>query len=315
MRLLLFFVATFCGLSACVVNVASDRATEADRIWLLPTQPPYPADNAPNPVRLELGKMLFFDLRLSGDGKSSCATCHVPTLGWSDGLPKAKGFHGQALARATPTMINLGYNTIQQWDGRKRTLEDQAMGPMEAKGVMNMNIPQLLTFLNANATYKKKFAEAYPGEKIDSASVSKAISAYERSIISNNSPFDSWLRGNSRAMTVEQVKGFRLFTDPAKGNCAACHQAPNFTDNGFHNLGLASWGDEKPDMGRFPFKKVPLMKGAFKTPTLREIDQTAPYFHDGSAKTLTDVIDHYVKGGVVKTNLSPSLKPLNLTQS
>lgn len=302
--------------SSCVsVNTASESGpTDNDRAWLLPAQSPYPESNAPTAARLELGKMLFFDPRLSGDGNMSCASCHIPSFGWSDGLPKAKGFHSQVLLRNTPTIINTGYNSVQMWDGRKKTLEDQVMGPMETKTIMNMDVPKLFKWLNEDEMYRQKFEKAYPGEKIDSATLSKAIAVYERSIVSNNSPFDRWLRGDKQAMTPQQVKGFRLFTNSDKGNCSACHQAPNFTDNGFHNLGLASWGSEKPDVGRFAQKPVPLMKGAFKTPTLRDVDQTAPYFHDGSAKTLMEVVEHYSKGGVVTTNLSPNMKPLNLSR-
>jgi len=188
------------------------------------------------------------------------------------------------------------------------------MGPMEATVEMNMDTAKLFKWLNANEGYKQLFAKAYPGEAIDANTVSKAIATYERTAaISNNSPFDRWVKGDKKAMTAQQVKGFELFT--GKANCAACHSAPNFTDNGFHNLGLASWGVTDPDMGRYAHKPVKTMKGAFKTPTLRDIERTSPYFHDGSAATLTDVVEHYNKGGVVKTNLSPSMKELNLTQT
>jgi len=142
--------------------------------------------------------------------------------------------------------------------------------------------------------------------------VSKAIASFERTAISRNSPFDKWVKGDAKAMTAQQVKGFEVFA--GKGNCMACHSGANFTDNGFHNLGLASWGAAEPDMGRYAIKPVNAMKGAFKTPTLRDIARTAPYFHDGSAQTLMDVVEHYDTGGTVKTNLSPNMKPLNLTQ-
>jgi cytochrome c peroxidase len=132
-------------------------------------------------------------------------------------------------------------------------------------------------------------------------------------VISKNSPFDKWVKGDAKAMTDSQVNGFKLFTGKAK--CVDCHMAPNFTDNGFHNLGLASFGDKTPDMGRYMQKPIGLLKGAFKTPTLRDIARTAPYFHDGSAKTLMDVVDHYAQGGVVKTRLSPNMpRKLDLTK-
>ena len=315
----LLLVGAVFTMSACALNSLNGAEkgmtpTEADRAWLLPAQPSFPPNNAPTEARIQLGKALFFDPRLSKDKSMSCATCHSPMMGWSDGLPTAKNVHGKFVARATPTMVNLGYNKILQWDGKKNTLEDQAVGPMTSPTVMSIDGPELIKFLNESKGYKELFAKAYPGEKIDNGTLAKAVAAYERTIISSNSPFDRWIKGDSKAMTAQQIKGFRLFSDPAKGNCTACHQAPNFTDNGFHNLGLASYGVDKPDMGRYVIKPLPSMKGAFKTPTLREIDQTAPYFHDGSAKTLMDVVDHYVKGGVTKKDVSPNIKPLTLNQ-
>jgi len=279
--------------------------------WLLPAKAPYPADSAPNPERIALGQTLFFDPRLSGDGNMSCATCHNPALGWADGLPTARGVKSAVLGRASPTVFNTGFNSIQMWDGRKKSLEDQAMGPMEANVEMNMDIGKLFTWLNANAGYRALFAKAYPGEAIDAVTVSKAIATYERTAISNNSAFDRWAKGDAKAMTPQQVSGFKLFI--GKANCGTCHSGPNFTDNGFHNIGLASWGVAEPDVGRYAHKPIKLMKGAFKTPTVREADRTAPFFHDGSAKTLMEVVEHYDKGGVVTTNLSPSMKPLSLT--
>lgn len=132
-------------------------------------------------------------------------------------------------------------------------------------------------------------------------------------IVSRDSPFDRWVAGDATALTPQQVQGFGVFIDPKKGNCSVCHSGANFTDNGFHNLGLASWGEKDPDMGRFTQKPIARMKGAFKTPTVREAARTAPYFHDGSAATLAAVVEHYAKGGVVKDNLSPNMKSLDLS--
>jgi cytochrome c peroxidase len=147
---------------------------------------------------------------------------------------------------------------------------------------------------------------------IDADAVSKAIASFERTALSTNSPFDRWVKGEAKAMNAQQVNGFRVFV--GKGNCAICHAAPNFTDDGFHNLGLASHGKPEPDMGRYAVKPVASMKGAFKTPTLRDIDRSGPYFHDGSATTLMEVVEHYDRGGTTRTDLSPNMKPLDLTQ-
>lgn len=281
--------------------------------WLLPDETPYPDGNKPNAARIALGKMLFFDTRLSGDSNMSCATCHNPLYGWADGLETGKGFKSKILDRASPVVINTGYNSIQMWDGRKKTLEDQAMGPMEASAEMNMNIPKLFKFLNESEGYKAAFAKAYPGEKIDAHTLSKGMASFERTIISNNSPFDQWVKGDAKAMTEQQIKGFQLFV--GKANCVACHSAPNFTDDGFHNIGLASFGEKNPDIGRFSERPLKLMMGAFKTPTLRDISYSAPYFHDGSSHALSDVVEHYAKGGEVKTNLSPSMEKIELTNA
>lgn len=283
------------------------------REWRLPKIVPYPKDNKPTKARISLGKMLFFDPRLSGDGNMSCASCHNPVLGWSDGLPTAKGFKSKVLGRASPTIINTGFNRIQMWDGRKKSLEDQAMGPMEATVEMNMDTEKLFNWLNENDAYKNAFQRAYPNKPINADTVSKAIASYERTVVSRNSRFDRWIHGNKKAMTRQEIRGFKLFV--GRAGCADCHSAPNFTDDGFHNIGLASFGESEPDMGRYAQKPLKLMKGAFKTPTLREITRTAPYFHDGSAKTLEEVIQHYSDGGVVKTNLSPNMKKIELCGS
>jgi cytochrome c peroxidase len=293
-------------------DLVFEAGHESLQDWLLPDKPPYPEDNEPTAERVELGKMLFFDPRIGGDGNMSCASCHNPLLGWSDALPTAKGFKSQVLGRATPVVTNTAYNSLQMWDGRKKTLEDQAIGPMEASVEMQTDFTELLKLLNHTDAYADAFEKAYPGEGVNKTTVAKAIASFERTIISNNSPFDQWVKGDASALTEEEVEGFKLFINPDKGNCAVCHSAPNFTDNGFHNVGLSSWGIENPDMGRYAERPINLMKGAFKTPTLRDITLSAPYFHDGSSATLDEVMDHYIKGGEVKTNLSPNMKELNL---
>lgn len=282
--------------------------------WLLPDTVPQPANNNLTPARIELGKMLFFDPRLSGDGNMSCASCHNPLFGWSDGLPTARGNKSKVLDRASPVVTNSAYNSVQMWDGRKKSLEDQAMGPMEATVEMNMDIGGLFKWLKSNKGYQIAFEKAYAGEGINQDTVSRAISSFERTIVSNNSPFDQWIKGDTNAMTSQQVNGFRIFLDQKRGNCAVCHDAPNFVDNGFHNLGLASYGKEKPDLGRFSQLPLPSMKGAFKTPTLRDISLSAPYFHDGSAATLMDAVQHYADHGYVEGNISPEVEKINLSK-
>jgi len=282
--------------------------------WRMPAHVPHPADNEPTPVRVELGKMLFFDSRLSRDGTVSCASCHNPMYGWSDGQPTARGFHGIVLGRASPSVYNTAYNTIQMWDGRAKTLEDQAMGPLKESKEMYADFERLFAWLNGNAGYRQAFERAYPGEGVNEKTASKAIASFERTIAGGDSRFDRWLAGDGAALTLQEQRGFVVFLSKDKGNCAACHTAPNFTDNGFHNVGLTSYGAANPDLGRYNQRALPALKGAFKTPSLRNIEATAPYFHDGSAATLMQVVEHYERGGDVKTNLSPDMKQLALTK-
>lgn len=281
--------------------------------WLMPAVP-YPEGNEPTEVRVELGKKLFFDPRLSKDGNMSCATCHSPLLGWSDGLQTAKGFKSKVLGRASPTIVNTAYQSLQMWDGRKKSLEDQALGPMNAADEMNMGVESALEAIAAFEEYRALFEEAYPGQGINGDSLAAAIASFERTVTSTDSRFDRWVRGDSKALSEQEVRGFKVFNDPDKGNCAVCHSAPNFTDNGFHNIGVASYASENPDMGRHAIIPINALKGAFKTPTLRESVHTAPYFHDGSALTLEEVVDHYIKGGEVKADLSPNMKPLDIDE-
>lgn len=287
---------------------------ESLKKWLLPEHPPFQKDNFPSSDRVALGKKLFFDPRISGDGTMSCASCHNPLLGWSDGLPTGAGFKGKVLGRASPTIINSAYNFLQMWDGRAKNLEEQATGPLEADVEMNADLTEVVAFLKSNEGYSALFTRAYKGEGINKVTLSKAIASFERTVVSRNSRFDQWVRGDLKAMSKQEIDGFKFFTDSNKGNCEVCHGAPNFTDNGFHNIGLKQFATSSSDAGRHALRPLNLMKGAFKTPTLRDINLTAPYFHDGSAKDLHAVMAHYELGGEVKTNLSPSMKPLKLSK-
>ena len=278
--------------------------------YLRPAQAPAPADNQVTPERVELGKALFFDPRLSGSNWISCATCHNPALGWSDGLATGFGHGMNKLGRATPTILNTAFNPIQMWDGRKSTLEDQALGPIGADVEMNQPLPELIQKLTKIDGYRKLFKAAYPNEQISEATVAKAIASFERTVISTESPFDRWRMGDQSAVSDQVKRGFAVFE--GKGNCAVCHSGFNFTDNGFHNIGVKDPAGTE-DLGRFAQRKLPSMKGAFKTPTLRDIALTAPYMRNGMYNTLEEVVDHYDRGGDTKDNLSANVKPLNLT--
>ena len=286
--------------------------TAEDRVWEL-GEPSAPAENQPNRARVELGRALFFDPRLSGNGTVSCASCHNPGLGWSDGLPTGVGINGTVLGRATPTIVNTAYNTQFMWDGRKKSLEDQALGPMKTPEEMKTDFGAALELLKRMQGYQVMFKAAYPGEPIAEETIAKAIASFERTVVSNDSRFDLWVAGDRSAISMREWRGYQVFMDSAKGNCVACHRAPNFTDNGYHNIGIAH-APGKEDLGRYKIRPAAVLKGAFKTPTLRDIELTAPYFHNGSAATLEDVVEHYARGGDDQSNLSADMHKLSLTE-
>jgi cytochrome c peroxidase len=278
--------------------------------WVVPERAPAPADNIPNATRVELGRLLFFDPRLSAKSNMSCASCHNPALGWADGLPRAFGYDMKPLDRATPTIVNAALNGIQMWDGRKPTLEDQALGPLLSAGEQNLTAEQLEDRIRSIKGYLPLFERAYPGEGVTTTAIAKAIASFERTILSTDSPFDRWQRGDQRAVSDSVKRGFAVFT--GKARCGLCHQGSNFSDDGFHNIGLKNNG-EPDDLGRYGQRKVAVLKGAFKTPTLRDIELTAPYMHNGLYRTLEEVIDHYDRGGDVTENLDRNIQPLELT--
>jgi len=277
--------------------------------YLRPDTVPAPADNKVTPERVELGRALFFDPRLSGSNWISCATCHNPALGWSDGLPTAIGHGMKVLGRATPTILNTAYQRKQMWDGRFRSLEEQALGPIQAPGEMaGGDIKEVAAEIQSIPGYVAMFDKAYPGAGINKDTIAKAIASYERTVVSTEAPFDRWIKGDKNAISASAKRGFDLFE--GKANCNACHMGFDFMDDGFHNIGLKG----NQDVGRFAKLPLPLMKGAFKTPTLRDVTLTAPYMHNGMYRTLEEVVAHYNRGGDVKANLDPNMKPLNLSK-
>lgn len=314
------------GGDSAVVSVGGESLTlrpghPSLQRWLMPHEIPAPANNTMTPDRVKLGEMLFFDARLSMHGQTSCAMCHLPERGFADGLPTSVRFLGEKMARNSPGLVNVAYNPWHMWDGRNATLEQQALSSQSPTGSLNagaaelgIDEPQLgIERIKRNPAYVHAFAKAYPNEPIDKHTVAKAIASFERSLVSRDSPFDRWVRGDARAMTPSQVNGFRVFLDASKGNCVPCHSSPNFTDNSFHNLGLKQFAQPDADPGRFGQRTLASMRGAFRTPTLRDVELTPPYFHDGSASTLLDVVEHYARGGDVRTNLSPLIRPLALS--
>ncbi len=272
------------------------------------------ADKPITPEKAELGRVLYFDKRLSFDDTISCASCHAPNLGWSDEGPTSVGIKGQKGGRNAPVVLNTLFVSPQFWDGRAPDLEAQAKGPIT--NPIEMGMPEhalAVKKISAIKGYEPLFKAAFGSKAITIDSIADAIAAFERTVVSGNSPYDQWKAGNETAMSEAAVRGEKLFGTKAK--CTACHVGAAFSDNAFHNLGVGCDGAVCKDMGRFVVSKQEQDKGAFKTPTLRNIAQSAPYMHDGSEKTLKDVVQLYNRGGNANTWHSPLIKPLKLTDA
>jgi len=266
----------------------------------------YPDDEAPSAREVELGKTLFFDPRLSLNEKQSCATCHNPDLGFGEGLETGIGTMGGGLGRNTPHIYNLAWNVSFFWDGRAGSLEEQALGPIQAAGEMNLPLEKLLPRLKGVKYYQDTFNAVY-GDGITAQNVGRAIAAFERTLNAINTPFDKYLAGDKTAMGPAAVRGLALFE--GKANCTKCHDGANLTDNSYHNIGIK--GDDK---GRAGINGEASMTGAFKTPGLRNVVFTAPYMHDGSEASLESVVKFYNRGGDQKKGRSDIIKPLDLTK-
>jgi cytochrome c peroxidase len=270
----------------------------------------WPSDNPYSPQKAYLGRLLYFDTRLSADGTVSCGTCHKPNLAFTDGAPVSTGIRGQKGTRNSPTVLNRAYSLAQFWDGRALTLEAQVLGPMANPIEMGNTHAAVVKTLKSVSGYRALFNRVFGSDDITVDRVAKAIATFERTIQSGNAPYDRYKAGNQSAMTPSQIRGMKVFFDKAK--CDQCHEGLNFTSNSYANLGIGM-DKPKPDLGRYVVTKDPKDWGVFKTPTLREIERTAPYMHDGSLKTLEEVVDFYDKGGRPNKNLDDKIKKLNLT--
>lgn len=269
----------------------------------------HPPNNPPSPAKIALGKQLYFDPRLSLDNTISCASCHDPKKGWSNGEAVATGVGGLKGGRSAPTIINAAYSRLQFWDGRAPDLEAQALGPIQNPIEMTMTLEQVVERLNKIEGYRKQFQDVF-GADVTSEGIALAIAAYERTVLSGDAPYDRFKAGDATALSESAQRGLKLFT--GKAHCSACHSGPNFSDSAFHNVGVSIHADS-PDVGRFAISHLEGDRGAFKTPTLREIARTAPYMHDGSLATLEDVVAYYDKGGTPNPQLDEEIFPLKLT--
>jgi cytochrome c peroxidase len=272
-----------------------------------------PPNNPQTSLKILLGKQLYFDTRLSKDNTISCATCHNPSMGWSDAGPTSTGISGQKGGRRSPPVSNAAYSPLQFWDGRAATLEDQAVGPIANPIEMGNTHDVMIRTVEDIPGYMEEFKKVFGTSVITLNMVAEAIAAYERTVVTTDSPFDRYVRGDDQALTNLEKKGLEIFN--GKGHCTLCHWGPYFSDGRFHNLGVTPTDPAKPDEGRFVITNNPNDKGAFKTPTIRDVGLRAPYMHNGSENSLEDGIDLYDKGGRIKDpNLDPLIVPLGLTK-
>ncbi len=288
--------------------------------WLHAADPPlglppvrHPDDNPPNEAKIALGKQLYFDKRLSRDMTISCATCHDPAKGWSNGTPVSLGVGGGKGGRNSPTVLNTAYGYFQFWDGRAGSLEEQALGPIANPVEMAMTLEEVVDRLNKIKGYRTQFQSVF-GTDVTEEGIAKAIAAYERTVLTGDAPYDRFVNGDKDALSEAAQRGRELFF--GKAHCSACHSGPNFTDNAFHNIGVGYDVETgtMADLGREEVSGLTGDRGAFKTPTLREIARTAPYIHDGSMETLKEVVEHYNKGGIPNPWLDEEIFPLNLSE-
>jgi len=279
---------------------------EADQFYV-------PTDNPLTKEKVELGRFLFFDKRLSKENTIACATCHMPALAFTDGQPVSAGVRHQQGGRSAPMAINRAFSKAQFWDGRAATLEDQSVGPFVNPVEHGFaDYKEMIDKMNKIEGYKKEFKEVFGGE-ITVDRIGKAIASFQRTILSGDSPFDKYdVGGEENALSPGAKRGLDLFRNKAR--CTKCHSGFNFTDEKFHNLGIG-FDKDMVDTGRFHVTKDPKDMGAFKTPSLREISRTAPYMNDGRFATLMDVVNFYNQGGIKNPFQDPLIIPLDLTEA
>lgn len=277
---------------------------------------PFPKENSFSKEKALLGKLLFYDPRLSLSKQVACASCHDPELAWGDGKHLAFGHNRQNGKRNSMTIINTGYYNSLFWDGRASSLEDQVQFPVQDQAEMAQSLKAMVKNVKKVKGYKPYFKAAFGTSKVSLEVIRKAIATFERTITSRNSRFDRFVAGNKKALSDEEIKGLHLFR--TKARCINCHNTPLFSDNQFHNDGQALYGLKGQDMGRYILSKKQEDVGAFRTPSLRETKLTGPWMHHGNFATLRDVIQYYNGGNpsripknfVVDENLRPITSPI-----
>jgi len=271
---------------------------------------PVPKDNALTEAKVALGRRLFFDPILSADGKVSCASCHDPKHGLAGNERFPVGVGGKLGHRNAPSLFNRAYGKAFFWDGRAATLEEQALRPIESPSEMGSTVSAAVQQLKSHKEYPALFQAAF-ADGVTADNLAKALASFERVLLLGNSRVDKFRTGDVAALKPAELHGFWLYE--SRGKCWRCHTGPNFTDEAFHNTGV-SWGKQPRDLGRYEGTKRAEDRGRFKTPTLRGLTRTAPYMHDGSLKTLEDVVEFYNRGGGKNPHLDPAMEPLGLTK-
>lgn len=275
---------------------------------------PVPGDNPLACELVALGRRLFFETRLSRSGETSCGTCHLPERAFTDGRSIAVGDGGARGKRNTPTLFDRAYGHSQFLDGRASTLEVQALLPLTNPNELANTPAEILRRLSASGSYRRQFARAFGSAGVTLQRLGSALASFERTLVAGDAPIDRLaILGDSAALTPAARRGLALFQ--GKARCVVCHEPPRFTEERFHNTGIAWNGGSYRDSGRYAVTRRPEDLGAFKTPTLRNVELTAPYMHDGSLATLEDVVAFYDRGGNPNPNLDPTLRPLELTEA
>ncbi len=287
--------------------------------------PKFPKDNPYSEKKAELGKLLFFDPRLSVSGQIACASCHEPQLGWGDGKQVSLGHDRQPGKRNAMTLLNVWNAEQLFWDGRANSLEHQMRFPLQDRVEMNHELAQMEKNLNKIKGYQVLFKEVFGKEKFTMQEIAQALTTFERTIVSRKSRFDRFLEGKKNELTDLEIKGLHLFR--TKARCINCHNGPLFTDNQFHNVGLTYYGRKYEDLGRYHVTKRAEDVGKFRTPSLRDVAYSAPYFHNGLFPTLEGALNMYnagmpnlqpktdaEKADTLFPKTSPHLKPLGLTE-
>jgi cytochrome c peroxidase len=271
---------------------------------------PTPPGNPLTAAKIALGRRLFHEARFSASGAMSCASCHTPARAFTNGRVIVSGPRGITVRRNVPSLINRAYGASFFWDGRAASLEEQVVQPLVEPREMAATPDGVLSIVRADGRYRRQFADAF-GRAPAFEDVARALASYVRSIRSGDSPYDRFRAGDRSALTPAQRNGLAVFL--AKGQCWVCHAGMNLTDERFHNTGVAFRPDAVFDPGRAAVSGKDRDQGGFKTPTLREVDRTAPYMHDGSLATLEDVVDYYDRGGAPNPNLDKLVRPIGLS--